>query len=105
MKLTDPKLAQELIQPHFEPTWDEKETVKVTQTTYKGKPALQITAEAMYEAPSYKGEGGLIGMLTLLRDACGGTEVTELGTIAKRGCETCDWGSLYGKQYVVWRND
>lgn len=75
---------------------------EVSPTTHKGKPALEITLGAMYEPPSYAGEGGVIGMLTRLRDICGGRDIDDAGSSISHGCETCDYGSFYSRSFVVW---
>jgi hypothetical protein len=94
---TDLKEVAAEISKHF------TETVQVREGPEKdGKPTLIVQRASMYEAPEYIGEGGLIGMWTMLRDTCGGTDIEEWGEIREEGCETCDWGSLYGIEYRVW---
>lgn len=78
------------------------EKIRVEPTIYKGKPALLVTRAAMYSTPEYTGGGGLYGMMTSMMAACGGNHLDEVGEIRQGGCETCDFGSLYGVKYVVW---
>ena len=77
-------------------------TVEVRPTLRNGKPAVNITVSAMYEAPLYKGPGGLLGLVKAFQEAtdCEGVDITD--EYSQRGCETCDWGSSYGKVYTVW---
>lgn len=76
--------------------------VELKKTTYQDHPAIEITRAAMYAAPEYEGPGGLWGMLNLFTTACGGNQCNETGNIHRLGCDTCDWGSLYGNVYTVW---
>jgi hypothetical protein len=76
--------------------------VEVTSRKHQGKSALAIKVAAMYESPQYKGEGGLVGMVKALQDATGATGIEIEDEFARGGCETCDYGSSYGKTYIVW---
>lgn len=94
--MNDPQQAQEIISQYF------SEPVKVTAGTHRGKPALIITSAAEYDVPEYTGTGGLVGLFTMMQDACGGNQLDTLRDIRQGGCDTCDYGSLYGTEYVVW---
>ena len=76
--------------------------VKIVPTKRDGKPALLIKREAMYSVPEWQGKGGLIGMLHAFQDATGCNMVDEYETQKISGCETCDYGSLYGISYIAW---
>lgn len=75
---------------------------RVEKTTKDGKPALTVSCGAMYETPQWKGKDGVIGMLTFLRDTLGGKFIDEDGTTKQSGCETCDYGSFYSREFIVW---
>lgn len=96
MQLKHPKAAARELSDAFD------NDIEVEHTTHKGHPALLVRRAAMYQAPEYKGSGGLLGMLETLLRACGGNQVDQLREISRGGCETCDYGSLYGIEYVVW---
>jgi hypothetical protein len=76
-------------------------TISVTFGGHRGKPSVDLKIEAMYESPRFK-FGSLLGLAQFLADACGGTNVDIVDEFSSPGCETCDWGSSYGKTYRVW---
>ena len=78
------------------------EPVDLETTTYRDYPAIIIKRVASYSEPEYTGEDGLVGMLTLFQNALGANQVDEYGKVSETGCSTCDWGSLYGTEYVAW---
>ena len=80
---------------------DEVKVEILPTTTREGKPAFIITVSAMYAAPRFKSDG-LLELLKLLQRLTGAKNVDILDTFANSGCETCDWGSSYGKEYLVW---
>ncbi len=85
-----------------EEPYDRNFKVTVIPTTRKGKPALDITVSAMYSTPRYDGEGGLLGFAKAMEEAtgCNGLDITD--EYSRSGCDTCDYGSSYGKTYTVW---
>ncbi len=76
--------------------------VVINPTTVKGQPGLDITLSAMYSAPSYSGKNGLLGIIEAFQKATGYENVDIVDEFAEQGCDTCDWGSSYGKTYRVW---
>ena len=70
-----------------------------------------VTVSAMYEKPQLgkskydydpdHKEPDLITFLTQVRDACGAERI-DLGTeTARSGCDTCDYGSEYGWEFLL----
>lgn len=56
---------------------------------------FEIEWAEMYEAPTLT-----FALLRALADYYG-TELIHIDSIAKSGCETCDYGSLYGHRILV----
>lgn len=83
-------------------THERKPIVELRFGKHLGKSATFITIGAQYERPRYIGAGGVIGMLTAMRDILGGKDIDEVGHTNNSGCETCDYGSFYATEFVVW---
>lgn len=75
---------------------------EVRHLMHKGHQAVVVTCGAMYERPEYVGGGGVIGMLTAIQTICGGNMIEECGKINRTGCDTCDYGSFYADEFMVW---
>lgn len=97
---SDLDAAREQIAALFE--CDGKESIEVSRSVHNGKPCLLVTAAQMYNKPTYKGGGGLYGLLNGLCQATGCNSVDDYSDIRREGCETCDYGSLYGTVWVLW---
>ena len=61
-----------------------------------GENAIQITRAEMYEAPAVK-----MAFLSALATRFGTTDIDVENDIRDSGCETCDYGSLYGAHITI----
>jgi hypothetical protein len=91
--------AHEILAPAFSYPDD----IKLEFVDYHGHHAIKVTAVTEYQHPEYIGSGGLLGMTELFRVACGGDTIHHEQEVYRSGCETCDYGSLYGNIYIVYR--
>lgn len=76
--------------------------IEFSPSTHKGKPALEITISSMYGNPTWDGEGGLYGLCKAINEATESSGIDIIDEFARPGCDTCDYGSSYGKVYKVW---
>lgn len=75
--------------------------IEVEETTKRGKPAVRITATAMYAAPTVRAES-LLQLVELFKEATGCENMDIEDEFGHKGCDTCDYGSSYGKSYILW---
>ena len=75
--------------------------IEVEETTKHGKQAVRITATAMYSAPKVKAES-LVGLVELFKEVTGCENMDIEDEFGREGCDTCDYGSSYGKIYILW---
>jgi hypothetical protein len=66
-----------------------------------GKKGFDIKISGMYECPTFKVES-LVGLVELFKELTGCENMDISDEFSRGGCETCDWGSSYGKVYRVW---
>jgi len=105
--LKTPENAKMSLEELFKDSWSDGEEVTVKKAkvfTSKGtKNALEVKISQMYEYPTIKNwEGGVISMLQSIAKACGGKDVNNENRHSSSGCETCDYGSNYVWEFVVW---
>ena len=78
-------------------------TVEARIGVHKEHDAVFVKIQKMYDQPDISGwEGGLVGFLTDLQKAMTCTQLDINDEYGHGGCETCDYGSCYGKEYVGW---
>lgn len=66
---------------------------------------VYITVADMYDPPRFiRPFSFLTGMMEIAK-LCGKTELTIEDTISEGGCETCDFGSSYGYEFVAWNKE
>lgn len=77
---------------------------KITETKRDGFPAYQIRLVDMYERPfpsHYK--GNILAFFRDIETIAGANNIALEDEINEGGCETCDYGSQYGWEFVAWR--
>lgn len=81
----------------------EKAEVEVKRRKHKGFPALEIRLVKMYERPvPAQYEGNLLKFFDAIKAAAGTENLDLVYDVSNPGCETCDWGSAYGWEFVAW---
>ena len=61
---------------------------------------FEIEVAEMYERPEETNGGLTFSMLQAISDHFG-TTLIDVGDVNQGGCETCDYGSLYGLRIIV----
>jgi len=77
------------------------ETVEVAVRDNK----VYITVADMYDPPQFIAPHSFLTGMMEIAKLCGKTELTIDGTISKGGCETCDFGSSYGYEFIAWNKE
>lgn len=69
----------------------------------KSVTGLRIVISEMYRKPILKSfDDNLLKFLTLMQTTIGYDNLDLYEEISSSGCETCDYGSKYGWEFVVW---
>ena len=76
--------------------WQEKRSPQTFNPTKAGDATIQFEYTEMYDPPPIK-----MAFLSALATYFGTTDVDVVGSIAMGGCETCDYGSIYGHEISV----
>lgn len=79
-------------------------TIEVKDTKKDGKPAVIVEVYSMYEKPMVPEnfDGGLVGFFSAIQLAIGTDNLDLYSEIGYGGCESCDYGSRYGWEFIGW---
>lgn len=76
--------------------WDDHYSPATFEVMQDGADSISFDWAQMYEAPWLT-----MQFLSALSVHFGTTDIDVIGGISVPGCETCDYGSLYGHQIVI----
>jgi len=68
--------------------------------SHRNHEAVIVSVTQMYDKPSY--EGGMLALLQNMAKAMGTKEIDIYSSESSSGCESCDYGSSYGWEFIGW---